>query len=147
MEIFEATQFDLKQLSILFDAYRVFYGKESDINAAKIFISERLNKADSVIYIASEEERLVGFVQLYPLFSSVQMKRLWLLNDLFIKEEHRRKGVAVKLMDKAKDLCRQTDSAGLLLETGKDNDAGNALYQKEGFQLASTNFYYWKDAE
>jgi GNAT superfamily N-acetyltransferase len=143
MEIFEATFFDLKQLSALFDEYRVFYGKESDIAAAEKFISERVKHSDSVIYITTEDDELTGFVQLYPLFSSVQMKKLWLLNDLYVTKEHRRKGVAMALIEKSKHLAVQTDAAGLMLETSKNNNEGNRLYLKEGFDLLENNFYYW----
>jgi GNAT superfamily N-acetyltransferase len=147
MEIFEATSFDLKQLSRLFDEYRIFYGKESDINAAERFISERINNRDSVMYIAAEEDVLIGFVQLYPLFSSVRMKRLWLLNDLYVVTEHRRKGIAGELINKAKELCLETGAAGMLLETAKDNEAGNKLYPLTGFQLQSNNFYFWENGK
>jgi len=74
---------DLESLGVLFDAYRKFYGKQGDIIGAGIFIKERLKNNDSEIFVAANEEDgvLMGFVQLYPLFSSTRMKRLWLLNE------------------------------------------------------------------
>jgi hypothetical protein len=75
---------DIDQVAKLFDAYRVFYKKNSDIAAAKNFIVERIKNGESEIYVAeTAEKQLVGFVQLYPLFSSTRMKRLWLLNDYY----------------------------------------------------------------
>ena len=86
-----------------------------------------------------------GFVQLYPLFSSVGMKRLWLLNDLFVKEEYRNKGIAKKLIDRCKKLAVETNASGLMLETSKNNLEGNVLYPKVGFELqGESNFYVWK---
>ena len=73
---------DLEQVSILFDDYRVFYEKPTDVEASKHFISERIKNHESIIIVAEAENgNLVGFTQLYPIFSSTRLKRLWLLND------------------------------------------------------------------
>ena len=145
MTVNKATIQDLAPLAVLFDEYRVFYKKESNLRNATAFLSERINKDDSVIFIAkSGEERLMGFVQLYPLFSSTKMKRLWLLNDLYVNPAFRGLNVSVMLIDRAKQLARETDSAGLLLETAKSNTIGNNLYLKTDFVLDTDhNFYAW----
>lgn len=140
----KATIQDLSQLAELFDQYRVFYNKESDIPAAESFLKERIEKADSEIFVAESEGDLVGFVQLYPLFSSTRMKRYWLLNDLFVNENHRGKGFSKELIKEAKELAKSTDACGVLLETGKSNDVGNKLYPSCGFEIYDeVNFYEW----
>ena len=83
-----ATPKDINHLSELFDAYRTFYRKATDIEGAKSFLEARISKQDSELYVAeTADNKLVGFVQLYPLFSSTRMKKYWLLNDLFINPE------------------------------------------------------------
>ena len=140
----KATIQDLPQLAELFDQYRVFYHKESDIPAAESFLKERLEKADSEIFVAEREGDLVGFVQLYPLFSSTRMKRYWLLNDLFVNENYRGKGFSKELIEETKELAKSTDACGVLLETGKSNDVGNKLYPSCGFEIYDeVNFYEW----
>ncbi|ROI00435.1 GNAT family N-acetyltransferase [Chryseobacterium daecheongense] len=140
----KATIQDLSQLAELFDQYRIFYHKESDIPAAENFLKERIEKKDSEIFVAENEDKLVGFVQLYPLFSSTRMKRYWLLNDLYVNENYRGKGFSKELIEEAKELCRSTNACGVLLETGKSNDIGNQLYPSCGFELYdSVNFYEW----
>ena len=94
MIVRQATINDLEQLSILFAQYRVFYGQSFEPDAAKLFLEERLNKEESVVFIATENEEVFGFTQLYPSFSSVGMKKIWILNDLFVAAGHRQKGVA-----------------------------------------------------
>ena len=141
-----ATIEDLEMLSTLFDAYRQFYLKPSDISAAKKFLSERMEIKESVIYVAEENGRLTGFVQLYPIFSSTRMKRLWLLNDLFVAQEFRRKGVAKQLFEKCFQLMRETDACGVMLETEKSNVIGNKLYQQLGFELIENNFYFFENS-
>jgi len=87
---------------------------------------------------------LTGFTQLYPLFSSTRMKRYWLLNDLFVNENHRGKGHSKALIEKAKELCIATNACGILLETDKTNEIGNQLYPNCGFeQYTHANFYEW----
>jgi len=135
---------DIGQLSRLFDAYRVFYKKDADVAGAKKFLSERIQNNESEIFVAEIDNSLVGFVQLYPLFSSTRMKRLWLLNDLFVDSKHRGKNISVLLMEKAKEFAIQTNSCGLILETAKTNDIGNSLYPRTGFALDNDhNYYSW----
>ena len=145
MTIRRANHSDLKQLSMLFDAYRVFYEKQSDLESAKLFLSDRIKNGDSEIAVAEDAtDGLVGFVQLYPLFSSTRMNKLWLLNDLYLSPAFRGRGVSIMLIDYAKDLAKKTNSAGLILETAKSNAIGNSLYSKTGFTLdVDRNFYSW----
>lgn len=137
---------DLDYVSELFDKYRVFYRKESDIQGAKVFLAERMSSDDSEIFVAENtESQLVGFVQLYPLFSSTRMEKLWLLNDLFVDPDNRGKGVSIGLINKAKELVQMSDACGMFLETEKSNLIGNNLYPKTGFELnKGANFYEWR---
>lgn len=144
-EIRKATIKDSKFVVELFDQYRVFYEKKSDKVKAEEFITERLKLNDSEIFVAETDDKsLVGFVQLYPIFSSTRMKRLWLLNDLFVNNEFRGKGLSKMLIEKSKELCIQTNACGLILETAKTNIIGNELYPKVGFSLDKEhNYYSW----
>jgi GNAT superfamily N-acetyltransferase len=146
MKIRKAQNSDIDQLALLFDAYRVFYEKSSDINGAKKFLSDRITANESEIVVAENpENKLVGFVQLYPIFSSTRMKRLWLLNDLYVSENHRGQGISKLLMEHAQDFAKETQSAGLILETAKTNTIGNQLYPLMGFILDTEhNYYSWE---
>ena len=146
MLIRKAKSGDLESLCVLFDAYRKFYGKQGDIKGATLFIKDRLENNDSEIFVAANEDGvLMGFVQLYPLFSSTRMKRLWLLNDLFIDPGFRGKGISVGLINECKQLCKRTESCGMILETAKDNIIANNLYLKTGFVPDKEhNFYEWE---
>ena len=141
----KATIEDINKLAILFNDYRVFYRKEENKEKAKVFLSERINNNDSKIFVAeSETQELTGFVQLYPLFSSTRMEKLWLLNDLFVNPDFRNKGISVGLIEMAKELVKETKACGMFLETEKTNIVGNNLYPKTGFALnEGSNFYDW----
>ena len=138
-----ATPSDLETVSSLFDAYRVFYEQESNPDAAKQFMEARLEKGDSVIFLAlNDAEEGLGFTQLYPLFSSVRMRSIWLLNDLYVAKSARRMGVAHALMFRAQDHARETGAAGLELATAKDNDPAKALYHDLGWKLDTEFDHY-----
>ena len=127
----KATSNDVEHLSELFNAYRMFYRKASAIQSAKTFLEERISNKDSEIFVAQNTtNKLVGFVQLYPLFSSTRMKKLWLLNDLFVHPEFRGNGISIGLIQKAKDLVLESKACGMYLETEKSNLIGNALIPK-----------------
>jgi GNAT superfamily N-acetyltransferase len=75
------------------------------------------------------------------------MQRYWLLNDLYVNDNHRGKGYSKELIEESKELCRSSNAAGILLETGKSNDIGNQLYPSCGFELYdSVNFYEWSNS-
>lgn len=148
MKIVKATLEHLDQLVSLFDAYRVWYRMDSDKETAHSFLGNRIKNDDSQIFLAmTDDGKAVGFTQLYPLFSSTRMKPMWLLNDLFVAPEYRGKGISKKLIDRAKDLARTTNAAGVSLETEKNNHIGNQLYPKTGFELDDHNFYFWENKE
>jgi GNAT superfamily N-acetyltransferase len=119
----------LEEIARLFDQYRVFYKQPSDLEAAKKFIQERFRKRDSVVLAARDAKRLVGYTQLYPSFSSVSMKRVWILNDLFVEEACRRKGIATLLMKAAESFARDTGAVRLILATQVSNAAAQPLYE------------------
>jgi len=145
MNISQAKLSDLKELTELFDAYRVFYERHSDLDAAKAFLEERIQNNESVIYLSRNEHGVAtGFVQLYPLFSSTRMKRFWLLNDLYVDSNFRGQGFSKALIERSKELCRETDACGMMLETAKDNHIGNQLYPATDWTLDEDhNFYSW----
>jgi GNAT superfamily N-acetyltransferase len=142
MEVRQAMLSDINALAILFDQYRVFYEKPSDVDAAKKFLSDRFHQNESVLFVAQEGDTLAGFTQLYPLFSSTRMKRLWLLNDLFVEARFRGRGISIALIERAKQHCRTTGGCALTLETAKSNVVGNNLYPRTGFSLDSDHHYY-----
>ena len=144
MQIQRATREHLEALTPLFNAYRVFYKQESDTAAAKMFLNERFEKQDSVIFLAKDEaDNALGFTQLYPSFSSVAMKRVYILNDLFVTPEARGKQAGTALLEQAKSFAKEHGARGLVLETGADNPA-QKLYEKNGWTQDPSLHYYWE---
>jgi ribosomal protein S18 acetylase RimI-like enzyme len=126
---------DVPLAAPLFDAYRQFYGQKADLHGAVVFLTERLTRGESVVFLALDGQAAVGFVQLYPSFSSVRMMPIWILNDLFVADAARRRGVARLLMDAALALARSTGAARLVLSTAKDNVTARSLYLSLGYRI------------
>lgn len=135
MRVFQAKTTDVKDVAKLFDQYRIFYKQESNIEAAQAFVLERMEKNESVIFVVEENGNFLGFTQLYPSFSSVSMKKIWILNDLFVSKTARNKGVAQYLLDAAKKFATETNAKSLDLQTANDNKPAQALYEKNGYEL------------
>lgn len=125
---------DAGTIAPLFDAYRQFYGKPADLQRSRTFIRERLERDESVIFIAEDESgRALGFVQLFPSFTSVQARRLWVLNDLYVSDTARGLGVGRALMNAARDHAIETGAKRLTLETMEDNERAWRLYESLGY--------------
>lgn len=145
MHIRQATLTDLEFIIPLFDGYRQFYKQPSDIEGARSFLKERFTHNESTIYIAHTEsntQEVVGFTQVYPLFSSVSMERMLLLNDLYIHPDHRGKGIGTLLINRVKELCTATGQKGIALQTGTTNPA-QKLYERLGFTKDPDLHYFW----
>ena len=146
MKIYSPQLDQLDSLAALFDAYRVFYKKESDLDAAKSFLQERMERKQSVVFVAEIDNKLVGFTQLYPLFSSTNMASLWLLNDLYVQPNQRGKAIGKALLKAAQEYCIRTNAKGISLETEKTNLIGNELYPKMNFICDQEHhFYFWEN--
>ena len=148
MIIRKATIGDIDAVAVLFDKYRIFYKQPSDIPAAKRFLTDRITHDESVIFVVLLDSTIVGFTQLYPIFSSVGMKRCWILNDLFVTEEARGSGAADALLKAAQEMGAETDSRWLVLQTATTNYRAQKVYERNGWKkevdFFSYNYYFSK---
>lgn len=133
LHVHQAALADLDDLVLLFDAYRQFYGQPADTAAARKFLRLRFEHGESTLLLARLGGDPVGFVQLYPLFSSVALRRIFVLNDLFVRRTARGHGVGRALLDAALAYARELGAARVVLETTEDNVAAQALYEASGW--------------
>jgi len=125
---------DAAVLNALFDGYRVFYRQPSEPGRVAAFVAERLTRGDSVFLLAEDGGgRGLGFVQLYPSFSSVAMRPIWILNDLFVAEAGRGHGAGRALMEAARAHAEVTGALRLELTTETGNTAAQRLYRACGY--------------
>ena len=132
---------DLDALAQLFDGYRQFNGQPSNLAAARDWLRSRLRVGESMVLVARRGGDAVGFVQLYPMFSSVRLARTWILNDLYVLPTKRRGGVARALLEAAAGFARADGATAISLETTRDNAAARALYRAAGWHEDATQWY------
>ena len=131
----------LDAVAQLFDAYRGFYEQPSNLAQSRAFIAERMAAGESAIFLAQDEHgEALGFVQLYPTFSSIDAHRTWLLSDLFTTPAARGRGVGRLLMNTARAFALETGAKGLVLETATDNVTAQGLYESLGY-VRDTGYY------
>jgi ribosomal protein S18 acetylase RimI-like enzyme len=143
IEVVQATPADVGTVAPLFDAYRQFYKKPSNGEAARRFLFARLSKSESVLFIAQHNQDAIGFVHLYPVFSSTNLTRQWILNDLYVAPEARKHGVAHTLMNRARQFAEATQADGLMLETATDNHTAQRLYERLGWKRDEEFYRYF----
>ena len=114
IEIRRITAEEYLLASDLFNQYRMFYGKPSDKAVAEKYIHERLLNNESVIFVALEQQDdkhvPAGFTHLYPTYSSVGATKNWILNDLYVDADHRRKGIGEMLIRKAMEFAKENSA-------------------------------------
>tara|TARA_B100001765_G_scaffold8971_1_gene5200 strand:- start:809 stop:1264 length:456 start_codon:yes stop_codon:yes gene_type:complete len=133
----------LREVSRLFNLYRIFYKEKDDLDSAKQFIKQRLENGDSTIFISiNDDASLNGFVQLYPSFCSVSMIPILILYDLFVDPDIRTKGIGRSLMNKAAQYAQENGFKRLELSTAKDNFIGQSLYESLGYEVDDEFLHY-----
>lgn len=142
MNIVRANLDHLALIAPLFDQYRVFYKQDSNLEKAKNFLEDRISRNESVVFLAMDNDTAVGFVQLFTSFSSVSLQPIFILNDLYVHEVHRGKGIGEALLTRTKEFCLEKGYKGLALETGIENPA-QQLYERLGWEKDTDCFHYF----
>ena len=142
IEIERATSTHVEPVGRLFDLYRRFYECDPDLDLATSYIRERIEREESLIHVAVADGEVVGFVQSYPTFCSVDAVKRHVLYDLYVDEAHRNAGVGARLMNAARDAAIADGAKRVDLETAHDNAPGQHLYEKLGYERVEGFFTY-----
>ena len=153
MEILRAYTHHLSLIVTLFDEYRQHFSQPPALEGCRLFLADRLEKRDSAIFFASEGsgsfQRALGFMQLYPTFSSLHLQRVWILSDLYVTSGCRRHGIARALHERARQLAAETRASGITRSAGRENAAAHYLCEALGYQREDKEdrFHLSLDAE
>jgi GNAT superfamily N-acetyltransferase len=143
MRVRRATVADVPRVAPLFDQYRQFYGKPSDLALSAQFLTERLSRDESVVILAEAEDgHLRGFVQLFPSFSSVRAAPIYILNDLFVAPHARGGGVGAALVREAVDVARRAGAVKIKVSTAIANAPARRLYEGQGWKRDEDFYEY-----
>ncbi|GJH43683.1 GNAT family N-acetyltransferase [Pasteurella canis] len=133
MKIFKAEQWNLDILLPLFEQYRLSHGMLENPDRTLAFLTNRIRFSESIFFIAvNENQHALGFIQLYPRLSSLQLQRYWQLTDIFVSPNSNYAEVYAALIAKAKEFVRYTQSTRLVVEQGQQQQA---FLEAEGFKI------------
>lgn len=124
---------DAAAVAPLFDAYRAFFAKP-DLAESKRFIDERLTQNDSTIIVSDEGDRLSGFLQLYPLFSSWYARRIWFLSDLYVEVPDRKRGLGRDLVKAAVLFANESSASSIMVEIPHSEPHLKTFYESLDFR-------------
>tara|TARA_B110000196_G_C20834077_1_gene515150 strand:- start:189 stop:641 length:453 start_codon:yes stop_codon:yes gene_type:complete len=129
LKIIRADKNHIDGISILFDLYRQFYKYQKDLNNSKNYLHKRIVNNESIIFIGTENEKIIAFVQLYETFDSLNLSKKLVLYDLYVLEKYRKLGIGRKLIDKSKDFAINNNLPRIELSTSIDNHNAQKLYE------------------
>ena len=143
LKIIRAKKNHIESVSILFNLYRQFYKYEKNLNDSQKYIYQRIINNESIIFICTKNDKILGFVQLYETFDSLNLDKKLILYDLYVLEKYRKLGIGRKLMNKSKDFAINNNFSRIELSTAKDNYNAQKLY--ESLDYIRDNEYYSYD--
>ncbi|MCP4161118.1 MAG: GNAT family N-acetyltransferase [Deltaproteobacteria bacterium] len=144
MKIIKCNKKYLDKLAAIVEEYKQFCGASPALKETRDFFEKLIDNDESIIFIAIDESEdvLMGFVNLYPSYSTIALKRLWILNDLGVSKRFRGKGVAKALIDKVIVYAKETNAVRIELKTHKSNRNAQKLYKNIGFVVDTDHIYY-----
>jgi len=125
---------EFERLLPLIAAYQRFYEAEDiDEERNRGFFRRFLAPSEVGMLLAAREgEEIAGYACLYWSFSSTQAVETVLMNDLFVGEDARGRGVGRALIEASAEVARERDAAQLEWATAPDNLTAQRLYDSTG---------------
>ena len=139
--IIEADSSYAEKIGKVFDLYRQFYKYESNLISSTNYIKDRINNKESKIFIAiNNNNEVIGFVQLYETFGSLDLGKIIILYDLYVIEDHRKNNIGRQLMIRSHEYAKKINAKRIQLSTATDNFIGQSLYESLGY-IKDIDFY------
>jgi len=121
----------LEEALPLIAGYQVFYEAEPDDERNRGFFRRFIAPSDEGLLLGAwDDGRLVGFATIYWTYSSTLPGDIALMNDLFVAEDARGKGVGEALIDACVGAARERGMPILEWFTATDNHRAQRLYDR-----------------
>jgi ribosomal protein S18 acetylase RimI-like enzyme len=130
-----ASRADVEQLVALMSDFYAESGYRLDSGRATeafelLLTNERLGR----IWLIQAEQEDVGYLVVTLGFSMEYGGVDGFVDDLYVRPEHRGKGLGTRALDEVKAFCVEAGVRALHLEVGHDNAVAQGLYRKAGFE-------------
>jgi GNAT superfamily N-acetyltransferase len=126
---------DLDELLPLLRAYCDFYEASPSDEALRHQSRMLIDDPDreGLQLIARDSNgRAIGFATLYWTWSTTDAARIGVMNDLFVAEPARGKGLAERLIEACRSECAPRGAGRLTWQTAPDNLRAQAVYDRVG---------------
>jgi len=135
---------NLHEVLPLIAEYQEFYDvEEIDSEKNKDYFSQftRKNNDNGSLHLIRHNGNAIGFITIYKGFSSTRAESVAILNDLYIKPDHRGNGYAKKLVSYAFKTAKSKGYSRLQWLTAQSNKKAQYLYDELGATKSSWFFY------
>jgi glycosidase/GNAT superfamily N-acetyltransferase len=141
LKIRQANSNDIHAITHLFVDYARHFGETNPIfDNISAFLNDKIQNAGYTLFFAEKDGKPVAFAGLYPIYSSVSLKKQWLLNDLFVSPNYRNQGIGTALLSEIKSQLKSTSQGIILVASGTDEKT-KAFYEENGFSGGGNEFY------
>jgi ribosomal protein S18 acetylase RimI-like enzyme len=129
IKIRSANEKDLQSLTVLAEEFRP---GEMDNKKRVDVLKQALRNPNYELLVSELEGEIVGFIDHWIIYDFVHGARLSYIHNLYVSTEHRRKGVASKLLQEAMKNARRMRVSEIHVTTRFDNEPAINLYKKHG---------------
>lgn len=143
MTIRIATAHDKDKILKLFDEFSCLL-KAKDVPSEKgsSIFDEIVSRNDMKIFIAEEDEQVLGLTTLYLLPNIRHGWHRGHIEDFFVTANNRGKGVGTQLFNGVKEYCSNNGVKVIKLDSGNELTNAHKFYEKNGGQTTERFFRF-----
>lgn len=124
---------DRAEWEVLWNAYLIFYEstippEHTDVLWDRILDDDHPVRA--YVAVRSEDSKLIGIAQFFPQLDTWEIRPICYLQDLYVAEESRLRGVGAALIRKVKEHSDREGWVFVYWRTDEDNKTARYLYDK-----------------
>lgn len=144
MKITDNIDDHLDQLVPVIEEYRQYCGAQPSPGKTRSFLLDLYSQKKAVTFLAIDEpsNNVMGFINLFPSYSTLSLQKIWILNDLGVAKKYRGNGVAKALIQKALSMAKDSGADRVELKTQKTNISAQQLYASLRFTIDEENIFY-----
>ena len=134
---------DKEQILKLFDEFSVLLGsKDVPSKVGEAILDEVLSRNDTMIFVAEEDNRLIGLMSFYILPNIRHGRKRGHIEDTFVTSNARKRGVGRALFLTVKDHCIKNNIKVIKLASGNELKNAHKFYEANGGKTSERFFRF-----
>lgn len=136
MQIREAEMGDVREVSMLLEAFR---GRPTEESSIASQLNAVVQDKSRTVLLISDEGLTVGMAVVNLIFKLPKVEAR--IDEVFVAQGNQGRGYGRTLMEACEQWAWDHGADSIELTSRPSREAANALYQKLGYQLRQTNVY------